>query len=115
MLTTAYAQASKDPAITKYAGWNFIGVWTTTGTVGPVSGATVTLASGDDAKIVYGDLGTSAFVPNAGATATTASGMIMIYTNSLVTATITAPGKSTTKLNINADAAHPSSSIAVIN
>jgi hypothetical protein len=115
LLPTAYAQASRDPTITNYAGWNFIGVWTTTGTVGPVSGATVTLGSGDDAKIVYGDLGTTAFVPSAGATATTASGMIMIYTNALVTATITAPGKSTTRLNINADATHPSSSIAVIN
>jgi hypothetical protein len=115
LLPTAYAQASRDTSITKYAGWSFIGVWTTTGTVGPVSGATAMLGSGDDAKIVYGDLGTTAFVPNATATATTASGMIMIYTNALVSVTITAPGKGTTKLNINADAGHPSSSIAVIN
>jgi hypothetical protein len=115
LLPTAYAQASRDPSMTRYAGWSFIGVWTTTGTVGPVMGATATLGSGDDAKIVYGDLGTTAFVPNAGATATTASGMIMIYTNALVGVTITAPGKSTTTLNINADPTHPSSSIAVIN
>jgi len=116
VLPTAYAQASRDTSITKYAGWAFIGVWTTTGgTPGPVSGATVTLATNDDAKIVYGDLGTTAFVPNAGATATTASGMIMIYTNTLVTVTITAPGKSTTTLHVDADPEHPSSSIAVIN
>jgi len=116
VLPTAYAQMSRDATITKYAGWAFIGVWTTTGgTPGPVSGATLSLGSGDDAKVVYGDLGTTAFVPNAGATATTASGMIMVYVNTLVTATVTAPGKSTTKIYIDADPTHPASSIAVIN
>ena len=116
LLPTTYAQMSRDTSITKYGSWSFIGVWTTTGgTPGPVSGATVTLDMNDDAKIVYGDLGTTAFVPSAGATATTASGMIMIYANTLVTATITAPGKGTTKLYVSADPTHPSSSIAVIN
>lgn len=115
LLPTTYVQMSRDTSITGYSSWSFIGVWTTTGTPGPVSGATVTLDSGEDAKIVYGDLGTTAFVPSAGATSTTASGMIMIYTNAFVHATITAPGKSTTVLQIGADPTHPSSSIAVIN
>jgi hypothetical protein len=115
LLPTAYMQMSRDTSITNYAAWSFIGVWTTTGTVGPVSGATVTLDPGEDAKIVYGDLGTTAFVPSAGATSTTSSGMVMIYTNALVDVTITANGKGTTKLHIGADEAHPSSAIAVIN
>jgi hypothetical protein len=116
VLPTDYARNSRDASIKNYAAWSFIGVWTKTGGMpGPVSGATVTLDEKDDAKIVYGDLGTTAFVPSAGATATTASGMIMIYTNTLVTATITAPGKGVTKLHVNADAAHPGSAIAVIN
>ena len=50
------------------AAGRFIGVWTTSGTPGPLSGATITVEDVADAKIVYGDLGTTAFQPNATAT-----------------------------------------------
>ena len=117
LLPTAYAQASKDPAITKYSGWNFIGVWTSTGTAGPLGGATVTLDSGVDAKVVYGDLGTTMFVPttDSSVTTTTASGMVMVYTNSVVGVTVSAPGKTSRHLTIGADPNFPSSQIAVLN
>ncbi|HET9987370.1 MAG TPA: hypothetical protein VFQ65_02600 [Kofleriaceae bacterium] len=115
LLPTAYAQASKDPAITKYSAWNFIGVWTTTGTAGPLGGATVTLDQGVDAKVVYGDLGTSAFQPSAGAMMTTATGMVMVYTNAVVGVTVSATGKSSRHLYIGADPNFPSSQIAVLN
>jgi hypothetical protein len=115
LLPTAYAQMSRDTSITKYSGWNFIGVWTTSGTVGPVMDATVTVDNGDDAKVVYGDLGTTAFQPNAGAITTTPSGMVMVYTNAIVGVTVSATGKTSRHIYIGADAQHPSSTIAVIN
>ena len=116
VLPTAYAQASRDTTMTKYEGWSFVGVWTTTGgTPGPVSGATVVLDPMEDAKVVFGDLGTTAFQPTAGATATTASGMFMVYTNDLVGLTVNANGKTSRHILVGADASHPSSSIVVLN
>jgi hypothetical protein len=115
LLPTAYAQMSRDTSITKYGSWNFIGVWTTSGTAGPLSGATVTIEDMGDAKVVFGDLGTTAFQPNATATATTASGMIMVYANEVVTLTVSASGKTSRKIVVGADPSHPSSSIVVLN
>lgn len=116
VLPTAYAQMSRDPSITNYSGWTLIGVWTTSGTPGPLSGATITVEDMADAKIVYGDLGTTAFQPNATATSTTTSGMAMVYTNDVITVTVSAPGKTSRKMFfVGADATHPSSSIVVLN
>lgn len=116
LLPTAYAQMSRDSSITNYSSWSFIGVWTTSGTVGPLSGATVTVEDSGDAKIVYGDLGTTAFQPNPTATATTTSGMVMVYTNDVVTLSVSAPGKTPRHMfYAGADANHPSSSIVVLN
>ncbi len=114
LLPYSYASASIDPVLRgKYLTWGFLGVWSGTA-AGPVAGATIAFDEGDDGTIVYGELGTAAFVPNASATATTTSGMAMIYSDRVVGVTVTAPGKPSRHLWIGGDPQIPSSAIAAL-
>jgi len=67
-----YFNSSVDPTLNaSYAAPVMGGVWTTTGTAGPVANATLALDAGAKAQIVYGDPGSDRFTPASSATSTT--------------------------------------------
>jgi hypothetical protein len=111
-----YANNSVDSMLEDQFGAPMIGdVWTTAGTAGPVAGATITVDMGSTAKIVYGDPGASGFVPAMAATATTASGMYMIYGDGIIGITVSAPGKASRHVWLGGQSDIPSTSIVVVN
>ena len=108
---------SADPALVKqYGAASFVGVWTTTGTAGPVNGATIALDAGETGKIVYGSIDTAGgkFLPSGAAT-TPEDGMAIVYAGSIVGITVSAPGKTDRHLYVGASAAQASAQIAVVN
>ena len=99
-----YAANSIDPALVKQYGAAMVGLVTrSNGTKNvPFAGATVTVNSdaADTTKVVYVDLQTtgSKLAPTTG-TATTASGLFLVYSNELVSLTI-AGGGTTKTVNV---------------
>jgi hypothetical protein len=109
----SFEYAGVPPA--QYAGVVMVGVWTNTGTKGPVMGATVTLDPNSDASIVYGTAGATAFTVTAGSTSTDATGAFEVYPNQVVGITVTGPGGSpTTHIYVGADAYVPGASVVVL-
>ncbi|HTR50580.1 MAG TPA: hypothetical protein VMJ10_07730 [Kofleriaceae bacterium] len=93
----------------------FGGVWTNTGTKGPVAGATVTLDANSDAQVVYGSVAQTGFTANASATSTDATGGFVVYTNQVVGITVTATGHTSTHVFVGADPVVPGTSLVVVN
>lgn len=110
LVPSAYVEAD---ATKKYSGATIVGVWSGTGTIGPLADATIALDSGDEGKVVFGSIGSSAFTPGTG-TATDATGGAIVYANGVVGITVSAAGK-TRHLQIGGAPGSPSAVIAVLN
>ncbi len=89
-------------------------VWTNTGTKGPVMGATVTPDESSNAIVVYGDVGTTAFTTSSDLTATNASGMFAVYSNTVTGITVTAPGHAPQHVWVGAGPYWPGTALVVL-
>jgi hypothetical protein len=98
-----------------YATWVLVGVWTSTGTPGPMAGATITVDGDSDAQVEYGDATADGFQTATGAAVTTASGMAMVYTNQIAGITVTAPGKASQHVWVGGDPWYQATSLVVVN
>lgn len=95
VLPASYAADSADPALVKkFAGTIIVGVWSASGTIGPVANATLAVEAGEDAQIVYGAIGATKLT-TSGASSTDETGGAIVYANGVVHLTATALGRST--------------------
>lgn len=114
LVPKAYADAALDAEMTKkYSGATIVGVWTSVGTVGPLSDATITLDNGDDGKVVYGSLESGAFISGVG-TATDSTGGAIVYANGVVGITVST-GSKMRHFQVGAAPGTPGALIAVLN
>jgi len=81
---------------------------------GPVAGATVVPDDGELTQVVYGDVGTQTFMPMTNLTATNASGMFVVYSNSIAGITVSAPGHATQHLYVGAGPYMPGTALVVM-
>ncbi|HEY0250789.1 MAG TPA: hypothetical protein VGC41_04650, partial [Kofleriaceae bacterium] len=101
--------------IEKYGAPSFVGVWQRTPAPGPVPTATVTLDSGADGAVIYGDILTGTSFSKSGASQTTSGGIAVVFTNKVVGVTVSAPGIGSRHLYIGSDVKNRASYIAVLN
>ena len=112
MVMTSYVQGSLTDST--YAGAVIGAVWSNTGTPGPVANATIALDANTDAKVVFGNVGTTAFTPQAAATSTDASGMFVVYASSVVGITVSAPGHEPAHVFVGAGPEMPGAALVVL-
>ena len=81
---------------------------------GPLAGATVVPDDGELSQVVYGDVGTQTFTPMTNLTSTNATGMFVLYSNSIAGITVTAPGHAPQHLYVGAGPYMPGTALVVM-